>query len=209
MFKKCVALILLLSMSVFPMKVLAQQSNTNSKAAADIADVSDAQLAGESDARAKIQIERFFTLGVCAGSCLTFVGCLLSATIADTVYPEHVRYNIKTTTVVGGLPYHFGNGVSVMRTPIPEQIDAYNRILTVGQIVSPLVGVLTSYWWVATRKPAPPSTNFVGRSPAYIQAYTDAYKAKAHSIQRRSFFVGSLVGSGCIVALALAFGEEE
>lgn len=93
MFKKCVALILLLSMSVFPMTVLAQQSNTNSKAEADIAEVSDAQLAGESDARAKTQIERFFTLGVCAGSCLTFVGCLLSATIADVVYPEHVRYH--------------------------------------------------------------------------------------------------------------------
>ena len=44
------------------MKVLAQQSNTNSKTEADIAEVSDAQLAGESDAQAKIQIERFFTL---------------------------------------------------------------------------------------------------------------------------------------------------
>ena len=41
MFRKCVALILLLSMGVFPMKVLAQHSNTHSKAETDIAEVSD------------------------------------------------------------------------------------------------------------------------------------------------------------------------
>ena len=38
-------------------------------------EVSDAQLTGERDAQANAKMERFFMLGACAGSCLTFVGC--------------------------------------------------------------------------------------------------------------------------------------
>ena len=201
---RILALFLVLIALCMPCVALAEQPST---------EVSDAQLAGERDARVKAQMERFFTLGACAGSCLTFVGCLVSAEIADSVYPETERYNI-TRKKVNGLystftSFNFGDGYSTTRTPIPEKIDAYNRLLTVGQIVSPLVGVLSSYWWVATRKPAPPATNFMGRSPAYIQAYTDVYQAKVRSIERGSFFVGSLLGAGCISALALEFGEKE
>ena len=55
-------------------------------------------------------------------------------------------------------------------------------------------------------EPTPSISRLIGKSPEYISAYEDAYKAKARDLQIRSAFIGCLGGSvvsGCVLAFYL------
>ena len=58
------------------------------------------------------------------------------------------------------------------------------------------IGILIGYAVV----PSPPATRLIGKPPEYVAIYTDAYKAKARSIQTRYALYGCLTGQvvGCV-----------
>ena len=49
-------------------------------------------------------------------------------------------------------------------------------------------------------KPSPPASRLIGKSPEYIAFYTDAYQAKAKSIQTGKAWTGCLVSAVAYVA---------
>ena len=59
------------------------------------------------------------------------------------------------------------------------------------------IGLLGSYLY----EPSPPTSRLLGKSPEYILFYSDAYKAKARSVQARASVLGCLGGS--VVAIFL------
>ena len=55
------------------------------------------------------------------------------------------------------------------------------------------IGILAAYIY----EPSPPTTPLLGKSPEYVAAYTDAYKATAKKVQTGK------VWTGCIVSAVL------
>lgn len=70
--------------------------------------------------------------------------------------------------------------------------------------VGGLLGCAFAYLYA----PSPPSAQFLGKSPKYIAAYTDAYKATAKTLQTHSalkgFIVPVVVGCAAYVLLVIA-----
>ena len=71
-----------------------------------------------------------------------------------------------------------------------------------------LTGLLISYIYA----PSPPATRLLGKSPEYVAAYTDCYKAKAKKIQSSKALTGCFVSAAAyvvyIVLVIAAAGEE-
>lgn len=62
--------------------------------------------------------------------------------------------------------------------------------------ISPFVGTVSALLY----SPSPPTQRFIGKSPEYISAYTDAYKSKARWI--RVQMAASGAATGCVVSIA-------
>ena len=63
-----------------------------------------------------------------------------------------------------------------------------------------LTGLLVSYIYA----PSPPAMRLLGKSPEYVAAYTDCYKAKAKKIQSNKALTGCLVSAvGYVVYVVL------
>ena len=68
------------------------------------------------------------------------------------------------------------------------------------------VGLLAAYIY----EPNPSATMLLGKSPEYVAAYTDAYKATAKSVQSSKALIGCIVGTIVTVVLyAAAFAAAE
>lgn len=67
--------------------------------------------------------------------------------------------------------------------------------------VGGLLGCVFAYFYA----PSPPSAQFIGKSPEYVVAYTDAYKATAKTVQTNSALKGFIVPVvvGCAVYVLL------
>ena len=61
------------------------------------------------------------------------------------------------------------------------------------------IGTILAY----SLPPTPPPERLIGKSPEYISFYTEAYKAKAKSIQGRSALIGCGITTG---GVALTYG---
>ena len=61
------------------------------------------------------------------------------------------------------------------------------------------VGVAAAY---LTNPSSPPASRLIGKSPEYVSAYTDAYKAKGKSIQTSKAWLGLLVNVAAIVVIS-------
>jgi hypothetical protein len=59
-----------------------------------------------------------------------------------------------------------------------------------------ILGVAAAY----LIEPTPPASRLLGKSPEYIQAYTDCYKSAAKSVQTNKAITGCIVGELIIVA---------
>lgn len=80
------------------------------------------------------------------------------------------------------------------------EADTDNLIwIGVGFVGGP-IGVGFAYIY----QPSPPAMRFMGKSPEYVAAYTDAYKRKVQSIQTKYAFYGCL-GSGALYAFYILF----
>lgn len=63
--------------------------------------------------------------------------------------------------------------------------------------VTPLIGVVASYVYT------PNSSRMIGKSSEYILVYTEAYKAKARSLQSKAAINGCFTSAGVSAALML------
>lgn len=71
-----------------------------------------------------------------------------------------------------------------------------------GNLVLPGGGVIAAYLY----EPTPSATQLLGKSPDYVIAYTDAYKAAAKKVQTRSAWTGCTISAllyAAIIALAI------
>lgn len=59
-----------------------------------------------------------------------------------------------------------------------------------------LVGVSTQYYPISPR-----SDQFLGKSPAYVSAYVNAYESEVRSLRRRSLLWGFVSGVGLLIVL--------
>ena len=73
----------------------------------------------------------------------------------------------------------------------------------VGGVVGFAAGALGPLLWIRAYEPNLPPNRFIGKSPEYIDFYTDAYKKKAKSLRTKSAVGGWAVG--CIGGFALVF----
>ena len=55
-------------------------------------------------------------------------------------------------------------------------------------------GVLVPLIWIDTYEPNLPPNRFIGKSPEYIEFYTDAYRKQAKSLRNGSAMKGCIVG---------------
>ena len=73
--------------------------------------------------------------------------------------------------------------------------------MEVGMVVGFVVGVLVPLIWIGAYEPNLPPERFIGKSPEYIDHYTDAYRKKSQSIRMGAAVVGSVL-PGCLIGLA-------
>ena len=64
-----------------------------------------------------------------------------------------------------------------------------------------LVGVVVAYIY----QPTPPATQLLGKSPEFIAAYTDSYKASARSSQASKAWIGCVVSTLAYVAVGVVY----
>ena len=69
-----------------------------------------------------------------------------------------------------------------------------------------VVGASIPLMRIYNYKPNLPPERFIGKSPEYIDYYTEAYMTKARSIRMRSAAAGS-VFIGCVLGLAVFAGD--
>ena len=69
-----------------------------------------------------------------------------------------------------------------------------------GAFVGMLAGAAIPFILTYNHNPSPPVDRLVGKSPEYIERYTEAYRKKARRIRTQSAVAGCLL-PGCVVAL--------
>lgn len=80
---------------------------------------------------------------------------------------------------------------------------------TVWFILGCLGGIL-GYGAAYLITPNPPTQPLLGKSPEYVAAYTDAYRAKAKKIQTSKAMTGCLVGTAVqVLAIAILVAAAE
>ena len=207
-FQTFIAVVVLITFRT-PMLATAEQDSVS-----DV--VATAKAAGERDALHHEKGLRAFGLGLGLGVGIGIIGKVATNAIAESRYPKSTHYRTEFITEPVGPHSHgrlggFFFGFSMqprkhefttrsVEIPIDKQIDGYNGIKRAGMILNPLVSLLLSGSIAAAiQSGSPPSAeNFVGKSPAYIQAYTEAYKSKVQSLRRTRFIIGSVIGTSCL-----------
>lgn len=69
----------------------------------------------------------------------------------------------------------------------------------VGSLVGLTVGVLTPLIWIYSYQTHPPTERLIGKSPEYVEFYTDAYKAKTQLLRTEWTAVGAATGCGLMI----------
>ncbi len=66
-----------------------------------------------------------------------------------------------------------------------------------------IAGVLVAY----VLQPNPPASKFLGKSPAYVAAYSECYRQKARDIRTKKAWLGCLAGAllGVSVSIGISF----
>ena len=100
---------------------------------------------------------------------------------------------VGSVVVIGPLGAYVGNVVG-------GTIDPFSAVL-----MGFVVGATGPLFLIDNYDPNPPSDRLVGRSPEYIDYYTQTYKNKTKSIRKRSATVGCLFG-GCLLGF-IVLGE--
>ena len=189
MFRTFVALITMLTLSS-PFSVLAQQDSVwiaVETAAAQDANVVHlaAKAAAEKDASG--DINKLLWFGVGAGICCIggAVGALTGCFVGNLIDP----IRIEPTAASGFGPY-----------PVPDISNGEGVVIGscigfVAGVLVPFIGVYYSY------QGNPPSDRLLGKSPEYIEVYTNAYKTKTRSLRTIWAAAGATTAGGGLCLL--------
>ena len=69
----------------------------------------------------------------------------------------------------------------------------------VGMFIGLTVGILTPLIRIYSHQPHPPPERLIGKSPEYVEFYTDTYKAKTRSLQTKLVAAGAATGCGLMM----------
>ena len=103
--------------------------------------------------------------------------------LSDTFGPNAPR-NVCIGCAVGWL---VGIAVGTWIDDSPSGgLDVYNDTQMIAMLIGCGVGSLVPLIWMSNNQLGPlPSERFIGKSPEYIQFYTNAYRAKTRSLQKK------------------------
>ena len=85
------------------------------------------------------------------------------------------------------------------------QADVNTGLWFVGGCLGGVIGIIIAY----AVEPAPPATRLLGKPPEYVAFYTDAYTAKAKSLQTNSALGGCVVNVLATAVLFMAAAAAE
>ena len=188
MFHTCTAFILTVLIFSISSGTRAQQHAAQTEvpeiaAAQDIKSVNlAAKAAAERDANRDVNQLVWFGTGIGVAAIGAGVGALSGCGVGSLLNPEMVD------------PY----GV-ICILPIPNREQAVGAV--VGTFVGALIGGSASFIRAYNYSSNPPTERFIGKSPEYVDFYTEAYTQKTRSIRTRLAAAGAAIGCG----LALLF----
>ena len=132
----------------------------------------EAKIAAEQDASK--DINRFLWFGAGIGACCIAapIGGFAGCLVGELIAP---------TNSSGLLYFEIGTGA------------------TVGFFVGAAVGTLAPLIGISSYKGHPPPERLIGKSPEYVEFYTNAYRAKARSLRTQSAAAGAAIGLGAML----------
>ena len=142
---------------------------------------------------------KWVILGLCAGAAIGGAGALIAHSVADARHPIRYKHVRRTTEDAELFGYNIPSFSYTGRVPIQDEIDKYNQVKVIGYILFSVPSLSLTYIGFSRKTAEPLPERLLGKSPEYIEAYTQAYKAKNRNIKRSSFFGGTLLASGCIL----------
>lgn len=98
-------------------------------------------------------------------------------------------------TLGGGFGLIAGLGIGMIIDP-PEGCELISSGMVLGCIGGYAMGVAAPLYMIYNYDPFIPSTRLLGKSPTYIQSYTDAYKQKARWLRTSNAVGGWVVLTG-------------
>ncbi|MDE0401756.1 MAG: hypothetical protein OYL97_10810 [Candidatus Poribacteria bacterium] len=152
-----------------PFVTLAQQNPIQTEAEV-AAGLLAAKTAAEQDASNDVNRLLWFGAGMGLAAMGITVGALTGCLVGSAINPETEGW--------------YG-------VPVP------NEAQVIGPLVGSTLGCLASPIGISRYSSNPPVVRLLGKSPEYVEAYTNAYRAKARSLRTSSATVGAaIVGGG-------------
>ena len=187
-----IALIVLLTVNL-PADTVAEQHSVHPEAQAAIAPDTEsmqlaAKVAAEQDANRDVNQLVWFGTGIRIAAIGAGIGALGGCGVGSLLNPEMVD------------PY----GV-VCIAPIPNREQAVGMV--VGTFVGAAIGGSASFIEAYNYSSNPPTERFIGKSPAYIDFYTEAYTQKTRSIRAQSAAAGAATCFGISIIGCLVFQD--
>ena len=136
----------------------------------------EAKADAEKDAERDVNKLAWFTTGLVGGTLIGCVGASGGCLIGGEIDPPSGSGLLYTDTISDG------------------QI--------IGTLIGAVVGASISLVGISLYKPNVPPDRFIGKSPEYIDHYTDAYRKKARSIRTGAAASGIILPS-CLIGLAI------
>ena len=163
-----------------PFSTFAQQNVVSAKTANDTGSdgntvILEAKAAAEQDASRDVNKLVWFGAGLVASSIIGWGGASVGCLVGGQIDPPSGSGLLYTDTISDG------------------QI--------IGTLVGLVVGASIPLILIYNYKPNPPSERFIGKSPEYIDHYTDAYRKKSRSIRMGAAAAGCVL-PGCLIGLA-------
>ena len=153
-----------------PFVTLAQQNLTQTAVTKEANALRlEIKAAAEQDASNDLNKPLWFLVGMAAVGCAMiggYVGCLAGDAI-DSAYSS------------GGLEYSLGEGAAIL-----------GCIGFAVGVSAPFIGIYYNY------QGSPPPERLLGKSPEYVEAYTNAYKVKARSLRTSMAVAGAATAGG-------------
>ncbi|RKU13306.1 hypothetical protein C6502_02765 [Candidatus Poribacteria bacterium] len=140
----------------------------------------EAKVAAERDASS--DTNRLLWFGAGMGACCIGggIGGLTGFHVAQLISPIEV----KSSEGLGFAPYL-----------VPDISNSGATII--GSCIGFAAGVLVPFIWIGTYEPNLPPKRFIGKSPEYVESYTNAYRAKTRRLRTMSAAAGAAtVGGG-------------
>ena len=139
----------------------------------------EAKAAAEKDAERDVNKLAWFTAGLIGGTLIGSAGAIGGCIIGGEIDPPSGSGLLYTDTISDGE--------------------------AIGTLIGAIVGATIPLIGISLYNPNVPPDRFIGKSPEYIDHYTDAYRKKARSI-RTGAAASGIILPGCLIGLGLLAG---